>query len=157
MIRIGKGVMVEGSEGEDNVKLLWDLLNVVGFRFVIVAPLNGEELDIIYSDKYQVVKWKNKEVLLFNCSSETDFKKILSMLGDSCITEFYITVNSYYDNVLNKVDSSDMFSDKNFLIDEYLIEFPRTVHIEENKFYIDFETFKEYTYQLQRAALRYMK
>ncbi len=157
MIEINNGVLVEGNMGRPGVKLLWELLNVIGSRFTFLAEAPNDDLSVSYSDKYEVVERQGNKIVLFNCADEGDFYKLIEVLGDWCVTDFHITINSFFDNVLNKVDSKLMFSEHEFLLDEYLIEFPRTVHIKENSFFIDFGMFKEYTYQLQRVAQRYMK
>lgn len=157
MIKINKGILAEGDVGGNSVKLLWDLLNVIGMRYAIIAVLEDEELQTNYEDKHEIIEWKENRIAIFNCDNEENFLKVLKMLSEACITDFYITVNSFYNNILNKLYRDDFFTEDEFLIKDYLLEFPRTIHIEEDKFYIDFEMFKEYTYQMQRVAKRYMR
>ncbi|MBN1923397.1 MAG: hypothetical protein JW791_01385 [Nanoarchaeota archaeon] len=152
-----EGIKLEGDIGLKGIKILWDLLSVVGSRFVIVSEFNDDESEINYKGKYEVIKNKKSEVLILLISSQDELTYALEVLSDLCITDFYITVNSSFDNIKDKINSNTMFSDDGFLIEEYLIEFPRSIHVEEDNIFIGFKMFKEYIYQLQRVAQRYMK
>jgi hypothetical protein len=153
MIKISnKGIIVEGSLGIKGARLLWDLLNVVGNRFVLCARFPDEELKIEYSKDFEIV---NDNILFFSFKEQDDFFEIVKILDYYCVNDFYITVNSLFSNIV-KV-SKNVFSDDDFAINEYLVEFPRTIHVEENKLFVDFKIFKEYVYQLERVAKRYKK
>ena len=155
MIKTGNdGILVEGNIGGKSVKILWDLLDLIGSRFVIIAEYE-DDFDASYDNKFKTIVRNDSKVVLLNCTSRDELIKCFEMLSDNCITDFYITVNSSFENVLSKTDSKTMFSEYEFLIDEYLKEFPRTIHITEDSFFIDFNLFKEYTYQLQRVVKRY--
>ena len=91
------------------------------------------------------------------CNEETDFFKIIEVLSEACVSEFVITVNSFFNNIVNTINEDNMYSDYEFLIDEFLIEYPMTIQIKEDEFFIDFDLFKGYDFQLKRVVKRYTK
>ena len=156
MIKIGsEGILVEGNLGKKSLKILWDLLDLIGNRFVIVAEVE-KDFNIQYENDFKVVERNGTNIVLIKCLSENDLLKSIEVLSENCITDFHISVNSSFENIVSKVDSKFMFSEYEFLIEEYLNEFPRTIHVGEDNFFIDFGLFKQYIYQLQRVAKRYM-
>lgn len=149
------GILIEVGLGEEAVSLLWEILDVVGFRYVIVAELGKGIAKMNYSNEYELVEKQGVKVMVLKCDSKQDYLIGLSLLSDLCITDFYITINSNFENVLNTIKSNDMFMNGEFLKEEYLIEYPITIHIKEESIFVDFNKFKEYTHQLKRVIERY--
>jgi len=134
------------------VKLLWDLMDVIGHRFVIIAENKTKgKVDYNYPDKSE----KLNNLLIFNCASENNFTLLIAILSEHCITEFFITINSLFDNIIKAIKENGL--NKEFNSEKYMSLFPRTIHVKEDEFFVDFSTFKEHVYQLKRAASRYLK
>lgn len=147
-------LIINGEFSNKTLDLLWDLLNVLGPRFVFLAEnLEDEELD--YNYQYKVVEHNKHKIGLFNIKNRDEFDALIKLLGELCITDFFISVNAFFNNVIKSCDDTLMFSKEGFYIDEYLLEHPLTIHVEENRLRIKFDTFKASRFQLERVANRY--
>ncbi len=150
MIQItDKGIYVEDLHGPKAIKLLWDLLNVVGHKFVAVGF--SDEAD----SKAEVVKVKGRNILLYEFNDEESYYRVISRLSDNVITEFYIIINATIKGVKDTIAS--FFVDGYFDEDGFFEHYPTAIHIGEKEFFVPFAPFRAYDFQLKRVAKRYMK
>jgi hypothetical protein len=148
-------VITEGLS-DNTADLLWDILYVLGPRYVFIAP-EIEDETLKYNHEYKVVASKKNKFGIFSVKSREEFDSLLKLMSDLCVTDFFITVNASFNNVFNLLSKESMFDNGELLIDEYMLEYPQTICIGEDSLRIDLETFKAAKFQLSRVAKRYGK
>lgn len=154
MITIKDSGIVSENLKEKDYDFLYDVLEVIGFRWTIVA-LVPKKLKIFNKEKYDIIKYAKGRILLFSFSSKSEFIKINEILSSLKIFDYYITINSHINNIKKKL--SEMVEYDFFVIDSYLEEYEKTIHKRTNDFLIDLDLFKTHKYNLLNLVKRYNK
>jgi len=149
MIKIlGNEVIVEQDSNMEYSKFLWETLELMTNRFVILA-FNRKKSKVSY-DKMEKMKFGSDEILIMQCESYSDFAKAINELSENLIFESYITVNSSLKTVKSAIEDRGDFD-----IEWYMENFPKTIHIEETGFKINLDTFSTYAFQIERIVKRF--
>ncbi|MFA5303020.1 MAG: hypothetical protein WC393_00595 [Candidatus Nanoarchaeia archaeon] len=151
MIKIsGNEVMVDQDSNKDYNKFLWEVLDLMSNKFTILA-FNKKKSKFNY-EKMEKMKLGSDEILLAQCDCNADYINAINELSDNLIFDFYITVNSSLNTIKSMIEENGEFS-----IDWFLANFPKTLHIEENEFRINLDTFSNYAFQIERIVARFNK
>jgi hypothetical protein len=149
MIKIsGNEVIVEQDSNLEYSKFLWEVLDLMSNRFAILA-FDKKKSKFNY-EKMEKMKLESAEIILMECNSYTDYAKAINELSENLIFDFYITVNSSIKTIKSLIEEKG-----DFLIDWYLSKMPKTLHIEENEFRINLDTFSNYAFQIERIVKRF--
>jgi len=126
------------------------LLDLMAKRFTIFA-FNKKKSRVSY-DKMEKMKIADSEIMLLQCDSYADFIKAINELSESLMHDFYITINSSIKTIKPMIEENTDFD-----IDWYLSKFPKTIHIEEDGFKVNLDTFSNYGFQIERIVKRFNK
>lgn len=141
-------VNVMQDSNKDYSKFLWDVIDLMANKFIILF-ISSKKISINYKKSLKY-KFDKDKIIIFEGSDYNDFIKILSELSDNCIHDFYVTINSSINTVKNFIEEKN-----DFMIDDYLKNFNKTIHITENGFDIDLDNFSTYAFQIERIVKRH--
>jgi hypothetical protein len=152
MIKInGNEVIVEAEQGKEYSKFLWEVADLMSSRFSIIA-LNKKKSKVDY-EKMEKIKAGSQELLLMQCDNEMDYLKIIDELSSNLIHDFYLIINSSIKTIKSEIEEADDFEISEWISKKY----PKTIHVSENGFRIDLETFSNYAFQIERIVGRFNK
>ena len=151
MIKIsGNEVIVEHEVGKEYSKFLWDVLDLMSNKFTLVAF--NKKKSKFSNEKSEKMKFGSDEILLIQCDSNADYVKAINDLSSNLIFDFYIAVNSSLNTIKSMIEENG-----DFTIDWLLEKFQKTLHIEEDGFRINLDTFSNYAFQIERIVTRFNK
>jgi len=147
------GIFADEVFEEKTINFLWDCLELVGFRHTLITRINKKKIEYKFAGKSDLIKVKGSKILLFNFSTKKEFIEIIKILNSINAEEFFITINASFENIISTINELVEYDDLFF--EDYQREYPKTIHVKEDSFLIDFEKFKEYKYPLQRVYKRH--
>jgi hypothetical protein len=151
MIKIsGNEVLIEHEVGKEYSKFLWEVIDLMSNKFTILAF--NKKKSKFNIEKMEKMKFDSDEILLIQCNSNEDYVKTLNELSNNLIFDFYITVNSSLQSIKSMIEEYGDFN-----VDWFLEKFPKTLHIQEDVFNIDLDTFSNYAFQIERIVQRFNK
>jgi hypothetical protein len=151
MIKIsGNEVIVEAEQGKDYAKFLWEVADLMSSRFSIIA-LNKKKSKVDY-EKMEKIKVGSQELLLMQCDNGIDYSKIINELSSNLIHEFYLVINSSIKTIKPELEEANDLS-----FEDINEKYPKTIHVLEDGFKIDLETFSNYAFQIERIVGRFNK
>ncbi|MDD4353981.1 MAG: hypothetical protein PHN56_06005 [Candidatus Nanoarchaeia archaeon] len=145
---INNEVVVKQDSNKEYSKFLWEVIDLMSNRFTIVAF--NKKKSKFSNEKSEKMKFGSDEIILMQCDSNADYVKAINGLSDSLIFDFYITINSSLKTIKSMIEENGDFN-----VDWFLGKFPKTLHIEEDGFKIDLETFSNYAFQIERIVKRF--